>query len=97
MQPFAERLSLFAFKFDEPMGDVIFIQEIIELMSFACAACRENAQPSKFPIASDPSPTHDECVDDRGAYAGQFGERAPQFSCGHVKYLRFRRGHAGAG
>ena len=52
MQTFAQGLSLFALKFDEPMRDMIFVEEIIELMSFACAAGREHAQPGKFPIAA---------------------------------------------
>ena len=90
MQPFAERLSLLAFKFDEPMRDVIFIQEIIELTSFAIAARRENAQPGKFAIAPEPPATHDEGVYDGGAHARQFGERVPQFDSRHFENFRFR-------
>ena len=97
MQPLAQRLSLLAFKFDKPMRDVIFIQEIIELFSFAGTARRENAQPGKFPIASEPAATHDECVYDGSAHAWQFGERSAEFGSGHLKYLRFRRSHAGIG
>ena len=42
MQPFTQFLSLFALKFDQPMRDTIFVEKIIELTSFACAARREN-------------------------------------------------------
>src|SRR5437867_6488374 len=99
MQTFAQCLSLFALKFDEPMRDTIFVEEIIELTAFACAACSENAQPGKLPIASQSLATHDQCLYDDLAHTGQFGERAPEFGRGHVEYLGFRRGypHRGQG
>src|SRR5438876_1446101 len=74
------------------MRNAILVEKIIKLMSFPCAGCRENAQPGKFPIASQSFSAHDQCLYDRLAYAGRFGERAPEFSRGHVEYLRlFRR------
>ena len=69
------------------MWNAIFIEEIIKLMSFACARCRENAQPGKFPIAPQSLATHDQRLYDRLAYAGQFGERAPQLSRWHMEYF----------
>ena len=86
---------MLALKFDEPVRDVIFIEEIIELMSFACVACRENAKPGKFPIASEATATHDECVHDGRAHTRYFGERAPEFGRWHFENFRFRRSHAG--
>jgi hypothetical protein len=93
VQTFAECLSLFALEFDEPMGDAILVEKIIKLMSFARSGCREDAQPGKFPIASQSFATHDQCLYDRLAHAWQFGERAPEFSRGHVEYLRLFRRH----
>ena len=90
MQTFAQRLSLFALKFNEPMRDTIFVEKIIELMSFASAACRENTQPGKLPIAPEPSAAHDQRIHDGRADTGQFGKRAPELGRGHVKYLRVR-------
>ena len=52
MKTFAERLSLFAFKFDQPMRDAIFIEEIIELMSFAHRRLARTRMPGKFAIAA---------------------------------------------
>src|SRR5882724_1687229 len=60
-------------------------------MPFARAACRENAQPGKFPIPSQSFATHDQCLYNRLAYTRQFGERPPEFSRGHVEYLRLFR------
>ena len=89
MQPFAERLSLLVFKFDEPMRDVIFVQEIIQLMSLARAALGQNAQPGKLPVAPDPATTHNQRIDDGPAHARQFGKRAPKFGCGYMEDFGF--------
>ena len=90
METFAQGLSLFALKFNEPMRDMIFVEKIIELMAFACAAGRKNAQPGKFRIASQSAATHNECIDNGRADTGQFGERAPKFIGRNVKYLTLR-------
>ena len=91
MQTFAQCLSLFALEFDEPMRNTILIEKIIKLASFARAGCCENAQPGKFPIASQSFSTHDQRLYDCLAHTGQFGERASKFSRGHVEYLRLVR------
>ena len=52
MKTFAQRLSLFAFKFDQPMRDAIFVEEIIELMSIARIRGCQNTHARKFAIAT---------------------------------------------
>lgn len=80
MQAFAERLSLFALEFNQPMRDVILVEEVVELMTFARAAGGgENAQTGKFTITSQTTAAHDERIDDGRAHAGYFRESASQF------------------
>src|SRR5436853_4805518 len=79
------------------MRNMIFVEEIIELVSFAVTARREYAQAGKFRIAQKPAATHDEGVDNGRADTGQFGERALKISRGNVKNLAFRRSHSRAG
>ena len=72
VKTFAQRLSLFAFKFDQPMRDAILIEEIIELMSIARIAAGQNTHSREFAIAAEPSPSHDQGIDDCLAHAREF-------------------------
>ena len=59
MQPFAECLSLLAFEFNESMGDVIFVQEIIELVSVTIVPRCQDPKSRKLTIATQSAATHD--------------------------------------
>src|SRR4030088_1891684 len=79
------------------MRNMIFVEEIIELVSFAVTARREHAQAGKLRIAQKPAATHDERIDNGRADTGQFGERALKISRRNVKNLAFRRSHSRTG
>ena len=49
MKTFAQRLPLFALKFDQPMRDAILVEEIIELMSIARIAAGQNTHARRIP------------------------------------------------
>ena len=95
MKTFAQRLSLFALKFHQPMRDAILVEEIIELMSIARIAAGQNTHSREFAIATKPPPSHDQGIDDCLAHGGNFRERAPQFGCRNVKYLGLFRCDSG--
>ena len=79
MKTFAQRLPLFAFKFDQPMRDAVLVEKIIELMSIARVAASQNTHSGKFPIASYSPPSHDQRIDDCLADGGNFRQRSPEF------------------
>src|SRR5437667_5560280 len=85
MQTLAQRPALSALKFDQPMRDVVFVQEIVELMSITRAARSEHTQPCKLAIATQPASSHDQRVHDWLADPGQLGQGAPELSRWHVK------------
>ena len=49
MQAFTQGLSLFALKLDEAMRDVILVEEIVELMSFAGHRARREPAYRRIP------------------------------------------------
>src|SRR5947208_17081161 len=69
------------------MRDAILIEEVIELMSAARIAASQNTHSREFAIAAEPSPSHDQRVDDRLAHGGNFRQRAPKFGCRNIEYL----------
>ena len=51
MQTFAQGLSLFALKVDEPMRDMIFVEEIVNQVPIARAIRRDDAQAGELAVA----------------------------------------------
>src|SRR5207248_4726110 len=87
MKTFAQCLALFAFKFDQPMRDAILVEEIIELMSIARIAVCQNTHSREFAIAAEPTPSHDQGIDDCFAHGRNFRQSAPKFCGRNVEYL----------
>src|SRR4029077_14487971 len=77
------------------MRDAILVEKIIELLSIARVAAGQNTHSRKFAIATKPSPSHDQRIDDRLAYSGNFRQRAPKFGRRNVKYLGLIRFDSG--
>src|SRR5258705_8484955 len=61
------------------MRNAILVEKIIELMSIARVAAGQNTHARKFAIATKPPSSHDQRIDDRLAYGGNFRHRAPKF------------------
>src|SRR5205823_7236032 len=95
MKTFAQRLALFAFKFDQPMRDAILVEKIIELMSIACIPVCQNTHACEFAIAAKPTSSHDQCLDDCLAYGRNFRECSPKFCGRNVEYLGLVRCNSG--
>ena len=66
---------VFAVGINQPMGDMIFVQKIVELAAIARAILGDDAQPAKFAVALQPLPAHDERAHDRLAHPRQFRQR----------------------
>src|SRR6266480_2050879 len=64
-------------------------------MSIARVAAGQNTHASKFAIATKPASSHDQRIDDRLTYGGNFCQRAPKFSRGNVKYFGLIRFDSG--
>src|SRR5436190_20661648 len=77
------------------MRDAILVEKVIELMSIARVAAGQNTHASKFAIATKPASSHDQRIDDRLAYGGNFRQRAPQSGGGNKKYLGLIRCDSG--
>src|SRR5438128_10964434 len=77
------------------MRDAILIKEIIELMSIARIAASQNAHSREFAIAAQPSPSHDQCIDDCFTHGGNFCQRAPKFGRRNMEYLGLFRCDSG--
>src|SRR5437764_15311453 len=60
------------------MRDAILVEKIIELMSIARVTAGQNTHARKFAIATKPASSHDQRIDDRLAYGGNFRQRAPK-------------------
>ena len=95
MKTFAQCLALFALKFYQPMRDAILVEKIIELMSIARVATGQNPHARKFTIATKPAPSHDQRIDDRLAYGGNFRQRAAKFGRRNEKDLGLIRCDSG--
>src|SRR6266550_3564827 len=95
MKTFAQCFALFTLKFYQPMRDAILVEKIIELMSIARVAAGQNTHASKFAIATKPASSHDQCIDDRLAYGGNFCQRAPKCGRRNKKYLGLIRCDSG--
>src|SRR5438128_12206950 len=91
MKTFTQRLPLFALEFQQPMRDAILIEEVMELMSVARIAARQNTHSREFAIAAKPSPSHDQRIDDCLAYRWNFRQRAPEFGRRNVQYFSLVR------
>src|SRR6476660_9590645 len=69
------------------MRNAIFVEKIIELMSLARVTSGQHTHAREFTIATKPSPSHDQGIDDCLAYGGDFRERAPEFSRRNMENL----------
>src|SRR2546427_8195560 len=87
MKTFTQRLPLFALEFQQPMRDAILIEEVIELMSVARIAASQDTHSREFAIAAEPSPSHDQRIDDCLAHGRNFCQRASKFGCRNMEYL----------
>src|SRR5512132_236203 len=61
------------------MWNAILVEKIVELMSIARVAAGQNTHSREFAIATKPASSHDQRIDDRLAYGGNFRQRAPKF------------------
>src|SRR5436190_15133989 len=78
-----------AFKSDQPMRDVILVEEIIELTALARAILGDYAEAGKVLVPLQPSAPHDECLDDRLTDARQFSKRLSETIRGHFQDFAF--------
>ncbi len=85
------QMAVFALGINQPMRDVVLIQEVIKLTAFARIARRHDAEPGKLAIALQPLPAHDERAHDRFAHPGQFGQRLPEPLRRHLQNLTLVR------
>ena len=51
VQPLAQATTVFALRINQPMRDVVLIQEVIELTAFARILRCHDAQPGKLAVA----------------------------------------------
>ena len=79
------------------MRNVIFVEEVVELVAFARAFLRYDAQPGKLAVAPQPLPAHNERAHDRLAYARQLRQRPANRLRGHLQNLGFIRFASRAG
>src|SRR5580700_551845 len=77
------------------MRDAILVEKIIELMSIARIAVCQNTHAREFAIAAEPSPPHDQGIDDGFAHGRNFRQCAPKFCGRNVEYLRLIRCDSG--
>src|SRR5437762_8283533 len=77
------------------MRNAILVEKVIELMSIARVAAGQNTHASKFAIATKPASSHDQRIDDRLAYGGNFCQRAPKCGRRNKKYLGLIRCDSG--
>src|SRR5580765_7443629 len=56
-------------------------------MSITLIAVSQNTHPREFAIATKPSPSHDQGIDDCLAHGGNLRQRAPEFGRRNVEYL----------
>ncbi len=91
VQPLAQRPPIFSFKSNQPVRNVILVEEIVELAAFARAVLRDDAQPRKLLVPLQSAPPHDESAHDHFAHTRQFCERLSQPCGGHFQNLAFIR------
>jgi hypothetical protein len=70
-QAFAKPAPVLAFKLNEPMRDMIFVEEIVDQVPIARAIRRDDAQADELAVAQQALAPHDECVHDGPADPGQ--------------------------
>ena len=74
-QSFAEGTALFGLRINQPVRDMVLVEEIVKLASFARTIGGENTQPGKLAIAQQTLPPHDERAHDRLTDSRQFRQR----------------------
>src|SRR5689334_6897164 len=87
MKTFAECLSLVTFNVDQTMRNVILIEEIVQFVSKWFITPRHNPHSCEIAVPFNPAPPHDQRIDNRFAYRGDFSQSAPQLDCWNVKDL----------
>src|SRR4029453_15530447 len=94
----AESPAVVAFKTNQPVRDVIFVEKIVELAAFARTVLPGDSQaanffsrPPKFLLPPQPAPPHDERAYDPFAHARQLRERPPEPDRGHFQNLALIR------
>jgi hypothetical protein len=90
----AQRLTLFALEFNQPMWDVVLIQKIVESMSLSLVPRSEHTQSRKLAITAQPPASHDQRFNDWFADPWHLGQHAAEFGCGHIQDFGFLRGHS---
>src|SRR5215471_14907999 len=95
MKAIGQFLSVLAVDIDKSMRDVILVEEIVDVMSFAIVAARQHAKAGKYAVAIQPPAAHDQRIDDCLAHGGNFRQGAPECGGGNVKYFGLFRFHSG--
>src|SRR3954470_18976525 len=88
--------ALFALGVDDPMWNVVFVQEVVDEMSVAIILNGQHAKSGELTIAKQPASSHDQCIDDRIAHARYLGQCATYLVRRHVQDFRFIRSYTGS-
>src|SRR5436309_2299846 len=89
MEALAQSLAILALRVNQPMRNMIFVEEIVDLISITRTILSDDAQAGKLAVAPQSLPAHDERAHDRLAHPRQFGQGLPNRRRGHFQNLGF--------